>query len=292
MILCGIQPRSGVMSIRNHASGHPPTDDTLKTCVDHHPGSPGRTCMLRPDPAGPAIPARPRTAPWASCSTTRGRAARCTSSTSRPGRAGRCPGRRGCPPRSPAPSPARGIRAPWSHQAHAADHAQAGRNVIISTAAASGKSLGYLLPALTAVLAGDTVLYVTPTKALAADQLAAIRALGLPGVQAATCDGDSTCGRAGLGPQPRQVPADHAGHAAPRAAARARPLVGVLQPAALRGDRRMPRVPRASSAPTWATCCGGCAGWWRITPRRTACRARCSCSPRPRSGRLASAPGC
>src|SRR5947209_559571 len=87
---------------------------------------------------------------------------------------------------------ARGIRAPWSHQAQAADHAQAGRNVIISTAAASGKSLGYLMPALTSVLAGDTVLYVTPTKALAADQLRSIRALGLPGVQAAVFDGDST----------------------------------------------------------------------------------------------------
>ena len=87
---------------------------------------------------------------------------------------------------------ARGVRAPWCHQALAADHAQAGRNVIISTAAASGKSLGYLLPALTAVLAGDTVLYVTPTKALAADQLRSIRALGLPGVQAAVFDGDST----------------------------------------------------------------------------------------------------
>ncbi|MGD0607393.1 MAG: DEAD/DEAH box helicase [Streptosporangiaceae bacterium] len=87
---------------------------------------------------------------------------------------------------------ARGISAPWSHQAAAASHAQAGRSVIISTAAASGKSLGYLLPALTSVLAGDTVLYITPTKALAADQLASIRSLGLPGVQAATFDGDST----------------------------------------------------------------------------------------------------
>ncbi|MGH3230726.1 MAG: DEAD/DEAH box helicase [Streptosporangiaceae bacterium] len=85
----------------------------------------------------------------------------------------------------------RGIRAPWSHQAEAACHAQAGRNVIISTGAASGKSLGYLLPALAAVLAGETVLYVTPTKALAADQLASIRALGLPGIQAATFDGDT-----------------------------------------------------------------------------------------------------
>ena len=86
----------------------------------------------------------------------------------------------------------RGIGAPWSHQAAAACHAEAGRNVIISTGAASGKSLGYLLPALTAVLAGDTVLYVTPTKALAADQLASIRSLGLPGVQAASFDGDSS----------------------------------------------------------------------------------------------------
>jgi DEAD/DEAH box helicase domain-containing protein len=86
----------------------------------------------------------------------------------------------------------RGIDGPWSHQAEAACHAQADRNVIISTGAASGKSLGYLLPALTAVLAGETVLYVTPTKALAADQLAAIRALGLPGVQAASFDGDTS----------------------------------------------------------------------------------------------------
>jgi DEAD/DEAH box helicase domain-containing protein len=87
---------------------------------------------------------------------------------------------------------ARGIRAPWSHQAMTACHAQAGRNVIVATAAASGKSLGYLLPALSAVLEGDTVLYITPTRALAADQLASIRALSLPGVQAASLDGDCT----------------------------------------------------------------------------------------------------
>ena len=115
---------------------------------------------------------------------------------------------------------ARGIRAPWSHQALAADHAQAGRNVIISTAAASGKSLGYLLPALTAVLAGDTVLYVTPTKALAADQLRSIRALGLPGVQAAVFDGDSTRAERDWARSHATVPAHHAGHAAPGAAAR------------------------------------------------------------------------
>ncbi len=87
---------------------------------------------------------------------------------------------------------ARGIRAPWSHQVTAADHARAGRNVIVSTAAASGKSLGYLMPALTSVLSGNTALYIAPTKALAADQLASIRSLGLPGLQAACFDGDSS----------------------------------------------------------------------------------------------------
>jgi DEAD/DEAH box helicase domain-containing protein len=86
----------------------------------------------------------------------------------------------------------RGIHAPWSHQAAAASHAQAGRNVILSTAAASGKSLGYLLPALTAIAAGETVLYVTPAKALAADQLAALSALEIPGLRAAVLDGDSS----------------------------------------------------------------------------------------------------
>ena len=50
-------------------------------------------------------------------------------------------------------------------------------------------------------------------------------------------------GRTGLGAQPRPLPADHAGHAAPGAAARAQPLVGVLQPAELRGGGRVPRVP-------------------------------------------------
>jgi DEAD/DEAH box helicase domain-containing protein len=110
-----------------------------------------------------------------------------------PARAGReVPWPAWVPPEVTGAFAARGIRAPWSHQALAADHARAGRNVIISTAAASGKSLGYLLPALTALRAGDTVLYVTPTKALAADQLASIRALGLPWVQAAVFDGDST----------------------------------------------------------------------------------------------------
>ena len=58
-------------------------------------------------------------------------------------------GRRRRSPRRSRPS---GVPGPWAHQAAAADHAAAGRNVIISTGPASGKSLGYLLPALTRVL--------------------------------------------------------------------------------------------------------------------------------------------
>ena len=112
------------------------------------------------------------------------------------------PGRSGTPASWPEWVPAeliaafgrRGVRTPWSHQVTAADHARHGRNVIISTGTASGKSLGYLLPALTGVLTGGTALYIAPTKALAADQLAAIRALGLPGIRAATLDGDTSAG--------------------------------------------------------------------------------------------------
>jgi DEAD/DEAH box helicase domain-containing protein len=56
-----------------------------------------------------------------------------------------------------------GIMRPWSHQAQAASLAWSGRNVIIATRAASGKSAGYLAPALTAVKNGGTVLYIAPT---------------------------------------------------------------------------------------------------------------------------------
>jgi DEAD/DEAH box helicase domain-containing protein len=84
-----------------------------------------------------------------------------------------------------------GVSAPWAHQALAADLAHSGKNVIISTPAASGKSLGYLLPALTAVLKGGTALYIAPTRALAADQLRAIRELGIDGLRAAVLDGDT-----------------------------------------------------------------------------------------------------
>jgi DEAD/DEAH box helicase domain-containing protein len=84
-----------------------------------------------------------------------------------------------------------GVTAPWRHQAHAAELARSGQDVIISTGTASGKSLGYLLPALTGVLAGGTALYIAPTRALAADQLKLVRSLRLERVRAAVVDGDT-----------------------------------------------------------------------------------------------------
>ncbi|HEY6493188.1 MAG TPA: DEAD/DEAH box helicase [Trebonia sp.] len=87
---------------------------------------------------------------------------------------------------------ARGIASPWTHQAEAAGLALAGSHVIIATRAASGKSAGYLAAALSQVLGGGTVLYISPTKALAADQLKAIGDLGLRGIRATCYDGDST----------------------------------------------------------------------------------------------------
>ena len=86
-----------------------------------------------------------------------------------------------------------GIGAPWEHQAAAAELAVAGRSVVVATGTASGKSLAYLLPVLSALVSGEpaTALYLAPTKALAADQLRSVRALGLPDVRAATYDGDT-----------------------------------------------------------------------------------------------------
>lgn len=85
----------------------------------------------------------------------------------------------------------RGVTGLWPHQYEAADLAHRGRNVIISTGTASGKSLAYLTPAVASCLDGGTVLYLTPTKALAADQLRALRELRIAQVRAACFDGDT-----------------------------------------------------------------------------------------------------
>lgn len=86
-----------------------------------------------------------------------------------------------------------GVSHPWSHQVAAATHAWEGRHVVIATGTASGKSLAYQLPVLSA-LAEDkraTALYLSPTKALGADQLRSVVALDLDGIRPAPFDGDT-----------------------------------------------------------------------------------------------------
>ncbi len=50
---------------------------------------------------------------------------------------------------------AAGIEHPWAHQARAAEHALDGESVVVATGTASGKSLAYLVPALSALLDGS-----------------------------------------------------------------------------------------------------------------------------------------
>jgi DEAD/DEAH box helicase domain-containing protein len=82
----------------------------------------------------------------------------------------------------------------WSHQVAAIDHLRAGRSVVVATGTASGKSLCYQLPLAEAVadpLRPGTALALFPTKALAQDQLRGFGDLSMPGLVAATYDGDS-----------------------------------------------------------------------------------------------------
>ncbi|MFW9901744.1 MAG: DEAD/DEAH box helicase [Candidatus Thorarchaeota archaeon] len=60
----------------------------------------------------------------------------------------------------------------WNHQAEAINHILDGKNTVIVTSTASGKSLCYNLPVLNSILEeqSTTAIYVFPTKALARDQ--------------------------------------------------------------------------------------------------------------------------
>jgi len=106
-----------------------------------------------------------------------------------------------------------GVERPWTHQAVAADLVHQGRHTALATSTGSGKSLAFWLPALSAVRTAaaaatldpgniesahvrPTTIYLSPTKALAADQLSALERLldaaGTRDVRVATCDGDTS----------------------------------------------------------------------------------------------------
>jgi DEAD/DEAH box helicase domain-containing protein len=73
----------------------------------------------------------------------------------------------------------RGIARPYRHQAITLGKILAGKNCVIVTPTASGKTLCYNLPVLQAILTNPEAraLYLFPTKALAQDQLAELQAL-------------------------------------------------------------------------------------------------------------------
>lgn len=75
----------------------------------------------------------------------------------------------------------RGISQLYSHQHAAWTHARAGRNVILSTGTASGKTLAYNLPVLAKLLENTQAraLYLFPTKALAQDQFSTLESLNV-----------------------------------------------------------------------------------------------------------------
>ncbi|HZO08932.1 MAG TPA: DEAD/DEAH box helicase, partial [Myxococcota bacterium] len=91
----------------------------------------------------------------------------------------------------------RGIGALYEHQARAIEAALAGRDVLVSTPTASGKTLCYAIPALQALLdskGSARSLFLFPTKALSQDQSAGlcalVESLGEPW-HAFTYDGDT-----------------------------------------------------------------------------------------------------
>jgi DEAD/DEAH box helicase domain-containing protein len=91
----------------------------------------------------------------------------------------------------------RGIDALYTHQARALDSLERGRDVVIATSTASGKTLVYALTTLRRALEdpGARALYLFPLKALSQDQRrgleADIDAIGRPDLRVAVYDGDT-----------------------------------------------------------------------------------------------------
>ena len=90
----------------------------------------------------------------------------------------------------------RGIHQLYSHQAHAVREVLAGHDVVVVTPTASGKTMCYNLPVLSAILNNEDAraLYLFPTKALSADQVSElyelIEEMGVD-IKTYTYDGDT-----------------------------------------------------------------------------------------------------
>ena len=107
------------------------------------------------------------------------------------------------------------IEAPAPTHAEDTKSTGSGGHVIVATGTASGKTLSYLMPTLDAICRASygepmsstsaysgaenlnnraNVLYISPAKALSADQLTALTSYNLPGLHAASYDGDTPTG--------------------------------------------------------------------------------------------------
>ena len=90
----------------------------------------------------------------------------------------------------------RGVKRLYSHQRRALDLAQAGKDFVVITPTASGKTMCYNLPVLSEILRDNEsrALYLFPTKALSSDQVAElyeiIKTMDAP-IKAFTFDGDT-----------------------------------------------------------------------------------------------------
>ena len=90
----------------------------------------------------------------------------------------------------------RGVHQLYTHQAHAVRDVLAGKDVVVVTPTASGKTMCYNLPVLTSILQNDDAraLYLFPTKALSADQVSElyelIEEMGVD-IKTYTYDGDT-----------------------------------------------------------------------------------------------------
>ena len=96
----------------------------------------------------------------------------------------------------------RGVENLWSHQSKAFSLASSGRDIVVVTPTASGKTFCYDLPVLNSILKDPSgrALYLFPTKALAQDQLTELKELtsGLKvKINSFTYDGDTPANKRG-----------------------------------------------------------------------------------------------
>ncbi len=86
----------------------------------------------------------------------------------------------------------RGIDQLYSHQSLAWEHARAGKNIVLATSTASGKTLAYNLPVLANLTQNPnaTAIYLFPTKALTQDQLNNLHSFNLE-LATSIYDGDT-----------------------------------------------------------------------------------------------------